>query len=58
MNHSAKKELHEKTRRRHKQQMQDHARELARRGRSKLPMWLLLIGLAVIIAAVAVITFS
>lgn len=56
MNHSTKKQLHEKNRKRHKHEMQAHAREAARRGRSKAPMVFLLIGVAVIIASVAVVS--
>ena len=57
MNHSAKKQLHEKNRKRHKQEMQASAREAARRGRSKMPMWFLAGGLAIIVAAVLMISF-
>jgi hypothetical protein len=57
MNHSVKKQLHEKSRKRHKHEMQAHAREAARRGRSKLPLAILCGGLAVIAAAVLVISF-
>jgi hypothetical protein len=56
MNHSAKKQLHEKNRKRHKHEMQAHAREAARRDRSKLPLVFLLLGIAVIFASVAVIS--
>jgi hypothetical protein len=54
MNHSAKKQLHEKNRKRHKQEMQAHAREAAKRGRSKMPIWFLIGGIGVIIAAMVV----
>ncbi|MBN9120854.1 MAG: hypothetical protein J0I06_17170 [Planctomycetes bacterium] len=57
MNHSTKKQLHEKNRKRHKQEMQAHAREAARRGRSTMPMWFLAGGLVVIVAAVLMISF-
>lgn len=57
MNQSAKKQLHEKNRKRHKHEMQAHAREAAKRGRSKMPMWFLAGGLAVIVAAIAMISF-
>jgi hypothetical protein len=57
MNHSAKKQHHEQARKKHKQQAMEHAREAARRGRSKLPIVFLAVGLAVIIAFVAVISF-
>jgi hypothetical protein len=52
MNHSVKKQLHEKNRRRHKHEQLEHAREVARRGRSRLPMWLLVIGLVLLVGAV------
>lgn len=57
MNHSTKKQLHEKNRKRHKHEMQSHAREAARRGRSKLPLAFLVGGIAVIAAAVLMISF-
>ena len=56
MNHSAKKQLHEKARKQRKQEMQAHAREAARRGRSTLPLWFLITGIAVIIGAVVLIS--
>jgi hypothetical protein len=57
MNHSAKKQLHEKNRKRHKQQLQEHAREAARRGRSRVPLLFLAVGIVAILFAVAVISF-
>jgi len=57
MNHSTKKQLHEKNRKRHKHELQSHAREAARRGRSKVPLWFLAGGIAVIVVAVAMISF-
>ncbi len=56
MNHSAKKQLHEKNRKRHKNEMLAHAREAARRGRSKVPLVFLILGIAVIIGSVAMIS--
>lgn len=56
MNHSAKKQLHEKNRKRHKHQMQEYAREAAKRGRSKIPLWFLVAGIAAIIGAVVLIS--
>ena len=52
MNHSVKKQLHEKNRKRHKHELEAHAREAARRGRSKMPMWFLVAGLAIIVGFV------
>jgi hypothetical protein len=57
MNHSTKKQLHEKNRKRHKHELQAMAREAAKRGRSKLPLWFLAGGVVVIIAALAMISF-
>ena len=57
MNHSAKKQLHEKNRKRHKHELQEHARELARRERSRAPMWFLIVGIGALIVAVAVLSF-
>lgn len=56
MNHSTKKQLHEKNRKRHKHEMQSHACEAARRGRSKLPLAFLIGGIAVIVAAMVMVT--
>ncbi len=56
MNHSVKKQQHEKARKQHKQELEAHAREAARRGRSRLPLVFLVVGIAVIIASVAVIS--
>lgn len=58
MNHSAKKQLHEQNRKRHKHEMQAHAREAARRGRSNLPLWVLVGGIVVIIGAVIVMSLQ
>lgn len=49
MDRSAKKQLHEKNRKRHKHEMQENAREMAKRGKSKMPLWFLAGGVAVII---------
>jgi nucleoside phosphorylase len=57
MNQHVKKEVHEKNRKRHKQQMQEHARELARRGRSPIPVFLLVVGIGVVIAALVLVSF-
>jgi hypothetical protein len=56
MNHSAKKQLHEKNRKRHKHEMQEHAREAAKRGRSKMPLWFLISGIVLIAVCVAAIS--
>lgn len=57
MNHSAKKQHHEKARKEHKHQMQTYAREAAKRGRSKMPIWFLVAGIALIVAFVLVASF-
>jgi hypothetical protein len=57
MNHSAKKQNHEKARKQHKQQMQTYAREAAKRGRSKMPVWFLVGGIAVIAALILFASF-
>jgi hypothetical protein len=56
VNHSAKKQHHEKARKQHKHEMQTHAREAAKRGRSMLPVWILIAGLVVIAAAIVMIS--
>ena len=57
MNHSAKKQRHEQQRKKHKHDAQVHARELAKQGRSKTPIWFLLLGIAVIAGFVLTISF-
>jgi len=57
MNHSAKKQHHEKARKEHKHQLQAHARDAAKRGRSKMPLWFLVAGIALIAAFVLVVSF-
>ena len=52
MNHSAKKQHHEKARKKHKHEQQEHARELARQKPSTRAAWILGIGVAVVIAGV------
>jgi hypothetical protein len=49
---SAKKRHHEEARKKHKHEAQEHARELARRGRSKAPQLLLVGGIVFLIVAV------
>jgi hypothetical protein len=57
MNQSAKKQHHEKARKKHKHEMQTHAREAARRGRSSLPLWFLIGGIGLIAAVVLMVSF-
>ena len=52
MDHSAKKQQHEQDRKKHKHDQEEHAREVARRGPSRLPLVLLVLGLIVVIAFV------
>ncbi len=52
MNHSAKKQQHEQTRKKHKHERQEHARDAARRGSSNLPRTFLVGGIVLIIAFV------
>jgi hypothetical protein len=56
MNHSAKKQLHEKARKKHRQEMQEYAREAARRGRSSVPFWIMVTGIVAILAGLVAIT--
>ncbi|MBP3960433.1 hypothetical protein J8F10_34840 [Gemmata sp. G18] len=56
MNHSTKKQHHEQARKKHKHEIQEHARDAARRGRSKLPIVLLAGGLIAVLVLVAVIS--
>jgi type VI protein secretion system component VasF len=52
MNHSAKKQHHEKVRKQHKHDLEQHAREAAKRERSKVPMWILAAGVVCVVAVV------
>jgi hypothetical protein len=58
MNHSTRKQIHEQNRKRHKLELEEHKRLAARRGRSRLPLWLLILGTSAIIAAIVVLTFG
>jgi type VI protein secretion system component VasF len=57
MNHSAKKQHHELARKKHKHELQAHAREASRRQRSLLPLWFLIAGLVVIATGILMISF-
>jgi type VI protein secretion system component VasF len=57
MNHSTKKQHHEKTRKEHKHKMQTYARESAKRGRSRMPLWFLAAGIVAIAALVLFASF-
>ena len=52
MNHSAKKQHHEKTRKKHKHEQEEHARELAKQKPSTRAAWVLGIGVAVVVVGV------
>ncbi|MDY3555410.1 hypothetical protein R5W24_004553 [Gemmata sp. JC717] len=52
MDQSAKKRHHEEARKKHKHELQEHAREAARQRPSKLPLILLLAGIVLVIAFV------
>jgi hypothetical protein len=54
VNHSAKKQHHEKARKKHKHELQQHARESANRPRSKFPLYALAVGVAALLAVVVV----
>jgi ABC-type nickel/cobalt efflux system permease component RcnA len=54
VNHSAKKQHHEKTRKKHKHDQQEHARELARQQPSTRAAWVLGIGVGLVIIGVIV----
>jgi len=57
VNRNAKKQHHEQARKKHKHEMQANARELAKRGRSKMPIWFLVAGIGVIAALLMVVSF-
>jgi hypothetical protein len=58
MNHSAKKQQHEKARKKHKHELQTHAREVAKRERSKMPIWFLVAGVGVVVALLLAASFG
>ncbi|HEY1186266.1 MAG TPA: hypothetical protein VGE74_01355 [Gemmata sp.] len=57
MNQSAKKRHHEEARKKHKHDMQEHARKAARRGKSRVPLVLLVGGVVALIAFVLFVSF-
>ena len=56
MSHSTKKQHHEQARKKHKQEKQEHARELAKKKPSNTAAWVLGIGIALMLTAVAVVS--
>jgi hypothetical protein len=54
VNHSAKKQHHEKARKKHKHDQQEHARELAKQKPSTVAAWVLGIGIAVVVVGLVV----
>ena len=58
MNQSAKKRHHEEARKKHKHDLQAHAREGAKLGRSRWPQFLLIAGVVLVIAFVVIVSFS
>lgn len=57
MNRSAKREHHEKARKRHKRELEAHAREVARRPPTKFPRMILIVGLGTMLVLVLGVTF-
>ena len=57
MNRSAKREHHEKARRRHKRELEAHVREVAKRPPAKFPRLFLALGVGAILALVLGVTF-
>jgi hypothetical protein len=58
MNRSAKRQHHEQTRKRHKHDSQQHARQLAKQPRSAFPRWLLAAAVAIVLGFVFVMVFA
>ena len=52
MNRSAKRAHHEQSRKKHRHEMQEHARELARRRPKLIAAWVLGVGIALMVAVV------
>jgi hypothetical protein len=57
VNHSARKQHHEQVRKQHRHDLQEHAREAARKKPSMLAFWVLAIGLALVVAFVLATSF-
>jgi hypothetical protein len=57
MNRSAKREHHERARRRHKRELEAHAREVAKRPPAKFPRMFLILGITAMLALVLGVTF-
>ena len=58
MHQNVKRQQHEQSRKRHKQEAQEHARQLAKKPRSAFPMWLLFGAVAIILAFVMVVALG
>lgn len=58
MDQSAKKRHHEEARKKHKHELQEHAREAAKRGPSRLPQVLLVAGILIVVAFVLIVSFG
>jgi hypothetical protein len=52
MNRSASRQRHEKARKQHKHQLQEHAREVAKQPRSRVAAYILGVGITVMLALV------
>jgi hypothetical protein len=57
MNRSAKREHHEKARKRHKRDLEAHAREVAKRPPAKFPRMILIVGLGTMLVLVLGVAF-
>jgi hypothetical protein len=57
VNRNAKKQNHEQSRKKHRHEQQEHARELAKKKPSMLAFWILAIGLALVVAFVVATSF-
>lgn len=58
MDHSAKRQHHEQSRKKHKQDRADYARELARRKPSSLALWIMIVGLSIMAIVVIFVLVS
>lgn len=56
MNRSAKRQHHEQARKRHRHELEKHAREVAKREPSTAPRWFLAFGLACILVFILAVT--
>ena len=58
MNRNAKRQHHEQARKRHRHELEQHAREVAKKPRDSFPRWLLAFVVGMVVLAVLLVVFS